>query len=93
MDDALTPRQLQAKIADMIGDGLKKDWARERGITPSQLSDVLMGHRQPSRKLLDALGYERVVTTTILTDHIKGERKPWGKNHELIRKRIAPALA
>lgn len=66
MDDALTPRQLQAKIADMIGDALKKDWARERGITPSQLSDVLMGHRQPPRKLLDALGYERIVTTTIL---------------------------
>jgi transcriptional regulator with XRE-family HTH domain len=36
--------------------GLAQDWAREIGVSPQYVSDVLRGHREPGQKILDALG-------------------------------------
>ena len=36
-------------------------WARLHGIAPGYVSDVLRGHDEPGKRLLAALGLERVV--------------------------------
>lgn len=36
-------------------------WAKAHGILPSTLSEALNGRHDPGKRLLDALGYERVV--------------------------------
>jgi transcriptional regulator with XRE-family HTH domain len=36
--------------------------AKELGIMPSYLSDVLKGRREPGPQVLDALGLERVIS-------------------------------
>jgi hypothetical protein len=42
--------------------GSQAKWAAARGISPSYLSDVLQGRREAGGKILDALGYKRVVS-------------------------------
>lgn len=37
-------------------------YAQYLGVSPSYLSDVLKGTREPGRKFLEALGFERRVT-------------------------------
>ena len=42
--------------------GGKAALAKELGISRQYLNDVLSGYREPGKKVLDALGLERVVT-------------------------------
>lgn len=37
-------------------------WARSKGVSAAYVNDVLKGRRDPGPKILDALGFERVVT-------------------------------
>ena len=37
-------------------------WAKAHGVSPTYVSDVLMGRREPGQSILDALGLERIVT-------------------------------
>ena len=41
--------------------GSQQAWARENGISPQFVCDVLQGRRAPSDRLARALGYRRVV--------------------------------
>lgn len=41
--------------------GSRSAWAEENGLSPAYVSDVLNGRRDPSRAILTALGYERVM--------------------------------
>lgn len=40
--------------------GTQKELAEEIGVSQAFLSDVLAGHREPTGKILDYLGLERV---------------------------------
>ena len=42
--------------------GNQSQWAKEHDVSPAYVSDVLAGRRDPGKKILDALGLERVVT-------------------------------
>lgn len=42
-----------------------RQWAVDHNVSVAYVSDVLKGHRKPRKKILDALGYERVVTVVI----------------------------
>jgi hypothetical protein len=42
--------------------GSQQAWARENGISPQFVCDVLQGRRAPSDRLARALGYRRVVS-------------------------------
>lgn len=59
---ALSQDQALALIRKQIGDGSQLDFARKHGLSPSFVSDVLTGRRDPSKAILDAVGLERVVT-------------------------------
>lgn len=52
------------KILEMLtkvkGLGTSSDLARAIGVTPQYIFDVFRGHRKPSGKVLEFLGYERV---------------------------------
>lgn len=48
-------------LRSKVGDN-QSAWARSRGISPSYVSEVLAGRRDPGKLILDALGLERVVT-------------------------------
>jgi hypothetical protein len=37
-------------------------WARNHGISPQHVSDVLAGRREPGKKLASAMGLRRVVS-------------------------------
>ena len=41
--------------------GSQQAWARENGISPQFVCDVLQGRRAPTDRLARALGYRRVV--------------------------------
>ena len=41
--------------------GSRKAWAAAKGVSPSYVTDVLQGRRQPGEKVLAALGYVREV--------------------------------
>lgn len=45
--------------------GGQAEWARKADVSPALVSAVLRRTRQPSEKLLAALGLERVVRTTV----------------------------
>lgn len=36
-------------------------WAKDHGISPGYVSDVIQGRREPGKAMLKALGWERVV--------------------------------
>lgn len=40
--------------------GTQQDFAERIGVTPAYVSDVLRGQRKPGKKLLDAMGFERI---------------------------------
>ena len=42
--------------------GSQLAWARENGISPQFVCDVLQGRKAPSERLARALGYRRVVS-------------------------------
>lgn len=37
-------------------------WARSKGISPAYVNDVLHKRREPGPKILDAIGFERVIS-------------------------------
>lgn len=41
--------------------GSQAAWAKAHGISPSHVSDVLRGRRELAGKLLDILGFDRIV--------------------------------
>lgn len=42
--------------------GSQQAWARENGVSPQFVCDVLQGRRAPTERLARALGYRRVVS-------------------------------
>lgn len=61
----LTPTQLRSLIRAKITvlcNRRQKVLANAIGVSESFLSDVLRGHREPTGKILEYLGYERVVS-------------------------------
>lgn len=42
--------------------------AADMGVSPSYLSDVMTGHREPGPKILTALGLERVIRYRPISD-------------------------
>ena len=63
----LTESQVRDRLRAAVRDaGSQRAWARQNGLLPSNVNDVLKGRQAPYRKLLDALGmkalrvYQRV---------------------------------
>jgi len=42
--------------------GSQQAWAREHGVSPQYVGDVILGRREPGDKILDGLGIKKVVT-------------------------------
>ncbi|WP_024351049.1 hypothetical protein [Aurantimonas coralicida] len=42
--------------------GSQQSWAREHGVSPQYVGDVILGRRDPGDRILDGLGLRRVVT-------------------------------
>lgn len=58
----LTPDALRAVlVAEVRRMGEQQIAAKQWGISPQYLSDVLKSRREPGAKLLKALGYQRIV--------------------------------
>jgi transcriptional regulator with XRE-family HTH domain len=55
-----TPAALLERIRNEAA-GSQKAAAKRLGVSEQYLCDVLKGRREPGKKLLDALGYRRVV--------------------------------
>lgn len=53
---------LAAHASAATPNGKQKELAKMIGISESFLSDVLAGRREPTGKILEFFGYERVVT-------------------------------
>jgi hypothetical protein len=68
----MTHRQLLRHLnAVCLEHGSRAAYAREIGISPQFISNVLSGTRQPSKRLLKALGLVRIVRKTISYEPIK----------------------
>jgi transcriptional regulator with XRE-family HTH domain len=65
---------LKAKLRTNTQQGL----AKELGLSPQFLSDIVTGRRPPSIKLLEALGLERVVTYRRINARAKSDSRPPG---------------
>lgn len=61
MTRTMTSDQVRTMLRLAIN-GNASAWAKERGMSPAYVSDILRGSREPAGKVLDALGVERVVT-------------------------------
>ena len=60
--DRLTVAALHDELNRMVGEaGSQNRLAEELGISSQYLNDVLWKRRQPGKKLLDALGLQRVI--------------------------------
>jgi transcriptional regulator with XRE-family HTH domain len=42
--------------------GLQSDFAQNNKISSAYINDILQGRREPGQKVLDAIGFEKVVT-------------------------------
>lgn len=58
MTDTINPSQA---LKHATGNS-QAQWAREHGISPGYVNDVLNGRREPGKAILEALGLERVVS-------------------------------
>ena len=69
----MTPKQYTRLLKRYIDDniGTQKDAAMWFGVSPTQMSLVLMGERTPNDAMLEATGYERKETVTIQYFRIK----------------------
>lgn len=58
----MTEAQVRREIADMVGRQQvpASAVARQLGVSPSYLSDVLSGRRAPGPKILETLGLEKI---------------------------------
>lgn len=57
LTDVLTLLETEFQLA-----GSAAVWARSKGLAPGYVSDVIHGRKEPGKKILDALGLERVIT-------------------------------
>jgi transcriptional regulator with XRE-family HTH domain len=58
----ITYHELMDNIAAAVREQpTQKDYAAKFGMSAQYLSDVLNGKRQPGEKVLDSVGYERVI--------------------------------
>lgn len=57
----LTEKQMLEQLRVWQGRGTQKDLADKLGVSESLLSDVLLGRRDLTPKLLDAMDFERVI--------------------------------
>jgi hypothetical protein len=68
-----TPAALRERIRLVVAAAGSQDVSAKRlGISPQYLCDVLKGRREPGTKLLDALGYRRVV----MYEQVRRSRPP-----------------
>ena len=66
MIPAMTHSQLIRRLREACNEaGSQTAYAQALGVRPQFVSNVLAGRRDPSRKLLKALGLERVVRKTV----------------------------
>lgn len=56
--------QVVKAIKRLIGDQRQKDWCTWHGMNQTVLSDVLRGHKPPTKQLCALVGVERVTTVT-----------------------------
>lgn len=49
---------LKSRVAEH---GTQRKYAESLGVSEAYLSDILNGRREPGKRLLDAVGFERVV--------------------------------
>lgn len=62
VNESMTKSELLQHLRRLIDEaGTQKDLAVKLGVSPTYLGDVLLGRKEPGKKLLDALGFERVV--------------------------------
>jgi transcriptional regulator with XRE-family HTH domain len=62
----MTKAQLLHHLTQLVGThGSQRKTASALGISPQYLNDILLGHREPSTKLLQALGMRRADTTYV----------------------------
>lgn len=58
----MTKSELIEHIRQLLAEaGTQKDLAAQLGVSAAYLGDVLIGRKEPGKKLLSALGMERVV--------------------------------
>jgi hypothetical protein len=58
----LTEHELIERLRDAVHRaGSQSAFARQHGLSEQYLSDVLRSRREPGQKILDTLGFERVV--------------------------------
>lgn len=53
--------QYVQSVIDEVYAGSQVKFAREKGISPAYLNDILHNRREPGPKILDAIGVESVV--------------------------------
>lgn len=68
----MTREQVNSMIRKRQGDRSLRAYAKELDISAAYLSDVLLGRREPGRKILVPLKLRRIKTTTIKYERIRG---------------------
>lgn len=64
----ITRKQLTQKLRDACdAAGSQRQWALQNDISPAHVNDVLAGNRQPGKKIVKALGYEKCNDYTKIT--------------------------
>lgn len=58
----MTTDELLAHLRRLVDEaGTQKDLAQQLGVSTAYLNDVLLKRKEPGKKLLAAIGFERVV--------------------------------
>lgn len=55
-------------IIDSKYSGLQVGFAQDHGLSAAYVNDVLRGRREPGKKILDAVGVERITTYKLKND-------------------------
>lgn len=67
-NNLLTSKDVRAELRDMLKDaGSQASLARQLGITPTHMGDLLDGTREPGAKVLPALGLKKVILYAPIT--------------------------
>jgi hypothetical protein len=62
MANYITVDQLRVHVRNEAKSTTRHEYAAQRGFSAQYLCDFLLGRRDPGEKMLDGLGWERVVT-------------------------------
>ena len=57
----MTADEVRTIIKARVGDGSQREFAKQIRLSPSYVNDVINGLREPSGRLLDALGLRRIM--------------------------------